>query len=229
MIGIYKITNKINGNFYIGQSVDIKRRFMEHRTPNGTMTPIKLAIKKYGLENFAFEVLEECSKDKLNEREIYWISTLRPQYNKCAGGPGARNHHVSDEVKAILSKKAKEQWAAMSDEEKKQSISRLHNARPKTRIISMEQRQKLRKANLGKKQSAETIEKRKQTIIEKKKNGFVQTNQGHRKKVTCLETNQIFESVKDAAEFAGVTPSNMTRHLKGCQASCKGKHFAYVV
>ena len=69
MIGIYKITNKINGKIYIGQSNDIKRRFLEHTYRD--KLPIDIAIKKYGKENFSFEILEECPTEQLNEKETY--------------------------------------------------------------------------------------------------------------------------------------------------------------
>lgn len=105
MIGIYKITNKINGKFYIGQSIDIKRRFIEHKTPHGTMTSIKLAIKKYGKENFSFEIIEECEVEQLDEKEIYWIEKLNPIYNRCSGGSGSKDHYLSQETRKHLSEK----------------------------------------------------------------------------------------------------------------------------
>lgn len=73
MMGIYKITNQINGKSYIGQSVHIERRWQEHKLPSSN-SRISLAIKKYGIENFTFEVLEEikdCSI--LTQRESYYI------------------------------------------------------------------------------------------------------------------------------------------------------------
>lgn len=92
MIGIYKITNKINNKIYIGQSRDIKRRWKEHKRLSKTRkTLIQKAIYKYGIENFDFEVLEECSVDCLDELEIYYIklydSTNRNiGYNIASGG-----------------------------------------------------------------------------------------------------------------------------------------------
>lgn len=74
MIGIYKITNKANGKIYIGQSNDIERRWKEHKKRSKRLqSPLYLAIKQDGIENFSFEVLEECSLEMLNEREQYWI------------------------------------------------------------------------------------------------------------------------------------------------------------
>lgn len=73
MIGIYKITNLINGKSYIGQSVHIERRWTEHCLPS-TKSLIANAIHKYGKENFSFQVLEECLQEHLDEREEYYIT-----------------------------------------------------------------------------------------------------------------------------------------------------------
>lgn len=72
MIGIYKITNKINGKVYIGQSIHIERRWKEH-CRQSTNSVISDAIKQYGKENFIFEVIEECNQEELNEKEEYYI------------------------------------------------------------------------------------------------------------------------------------------------------------
>lgn len=78
MIGIYKITNKINGKIYIGQSVNITKRWNTHK--RRAFIPSKeydkylyRAFRKYGLENFSFEVEEECLKEELSEKENYYI------------------------------------------------------------------------------------------------------------------------------------------------------------
>ena len=94
MIGIYKITNLVNGKIYIGQSVKIKNRWGQHirdaKTGN-SIAPIHRAIKKYGKENFDFSILEECEKEELDEKERYWIKTLNSTilgngYNLTLGG-----------------------------------------------------------------------------------------------------------------------------------------------
>ena len=95
MIGIYKITKKENGKSYIGQSNDIERRFQEHKSK--TDIPIELAIQKYGINAFDFDVIEECSLDKLDEREIYWISYYNTfkgfGYNCNSGGGNNRGEN----------------------------------------------------------------------------------------------------------------------------------------
>lgn len=226
MIGIYKITNKVNGKAYIGQSINIERRFREHKyISSETNQSLVRAYKKYGRENFEFEVLEECTLDNLNEREIFYINTLKPQYNRTSGGDGSPKHIISEETRKILSKKAKEQWERLPEEDKQRIIK--HNLKkPKIgHLVSKETREKLRQHNLGKKQSKETIEKRKQTFIEKRKNGYVQNNEKHKKKVICIETGEIFNSLKEAGIKYNLT--TLCGHLKGKYKTCKGKHYKY--
>lgn len=84
MIGIYKITNKLNGKSYIGQSIHCGKRFDEHCS--GRKQFIDETIQLEGKNNFVFELLEECEKSQLSEREDYYIAkynTMLPNgYNK---------------------------------------------------------------------------------------------------------------------------------------------------
>ena len=78
--GIYSVTNKINNKIYIGQSIDIERRWNQHRYGKGNLI-LKNAIKKYGIENFEFDVLEVLeSKDIkiLTELEQKWFDIKKP-------------------------------------------------------------------------------------------------------------------------------------------------------
>lgn len=97
MTGIYKFTNKENGHSYIGQSINIEQRLKDHRyrafsdypTNRDYNCAFYKALRLYGWENFEFEVLEECEKEQLNEREYYWISyydTYHHGYNMTEGG-----------------------------------------------------------------------------------------------------------------------------------------------
>lgn len=93
--GIYKITNQINGKSYIGQAIDIQTRWNKEKTrafdPNSLEyeKTLSQAFRKYGLNNFTFEIIEQCEKALLNEKEIYYISfydTYFNGYNETTGG-----------------------------------------------------------------------------------------------------------------------------------------------
>lgn len=75
--GIYKITDTTTNQAYIGQSADIRERFRTHIKAALAYGPVtnKLyqAMKKSGLNNFTFEILEQVTRAELNEREVYWI------------------------------------------------------------------------------------------------------------------------------------------------------------
>ena len=227
MTGIYIITNLINGKRYIGQSINIKRRFWDHRCiSHESNIHLKNALIKYGRENFKYEILEECDVSNLDEREIFYISKLKPEYNISSGGQRAVNKH-SESTKKIISQKSKKQWENMSEETKQKIINNLTGPKEGHKV-SEKTKEKLRMINLGKKQSPETISKRKETIIRMKENGYVQTNASHKKKVVCVETGQVFESVKSAAEFIGCHPSGVTSVLKKRQRTVKGYRFEYL-
>lgn len=101
MIGIYKITNKVNGKVYIGQSDNITARWQKHRktafNPNNRCYnyPLYRAIRKYGLDNFEFEIIEECPVEELDNKELLYISKYKAfgqGYNQTAGGIHARRY-----------------------------------------------------------------------------------------------------------------------------------------
>ena len=94
MVGIYKITNKINNKVYIGQSKDIESRWESHKYYTySTKTKLQYAFAKYGIFNFLFQVIEECDISNLDEREKFWISyynSYEDGYNMTMGGQEGR-------------------------------------------------------------------------------------------------------------------------------------------
>lgn len=85
IVGIYKITNTITGDFYIGSSKNVKKRWAHHQWqstwneyPNSQLYK---DMQKYGLDKFVFEILEEVETEKLKEAEQKFIEKLQPTYN----------------------------------------------------------------------------------------------------------------------------------------------------
>jgi group I intron endonuclease len=98
---VYKILNRVNGKFYIGQTTrKIDVRMKEHirkASSHGQNMPILRAINKYGADNFSISVIDECkSKEELDEQEKYWIGHLNCHYNIRIGGKGGK---LSEETK----------------------------------------------------------------------------------------------------------------------------------
>lgn len=96
MVGIYKITNLINGKCYIGQSLNISRRIYDHfyrsqdENSNAYNALLHQAIRKYGKENFEWEVIKKCNAgelDKLEKKYIQEYNSITPNgYNIMLGG-----------------------------------------------------------------------------------------------------------------------------------------------
>jgi group I intron endonuclease len=88
MSEIYLITNNINRKMYVGQtSTNYKKRWLKHinnalNTPQRGCVSLYRAIRKYGKNNFTVSLLEKTISKKANEREAFWIKTLKTQNNK---------------------------------------------------------------------------------------------------------------------------------------------------
>lgn len=113
IIGVYKITNTVTGDFYIGSSKDVKRRWRDHkkislwkRCSNNKMYQ---DMKKYNLDKFVFEILEEVEIDKLKEVEQQFIEKLHPTYNSIrANGWDTERRKISQKKYHQKSDKYKE-------------------------------------------------------------------------------------------------------------------------
>lgn len=143
--GIYKITNTITGDYYIGSACNISNRWSLHRRTlaNNKHHSIHLqrAYNKYGAEYFKFSVLEYCEKEKLIEREQYYIDSKRPSYNILPIAGSSLGIKRSEEAKRKMS----EAW--------------------KTRLpVSDETRHKMSDAQKGKHPTEEAIYKRSEAL-----------------------------------------------------------------
>jgi len=112
--GVYKITNKLNGKFYVGSAKNCFNRWSKKYNNH-----LESAFLKYGKENFIFEIVEECEEDKLIEREQYWLDNLKPfglmGYNQRIIADSNLGSHPTETTKEIWSKQRKgrkltEEW-----------------------------------------------------------------------------------------------------------------------
>jgi group I intron endonuclease len=135
MIGIYKIINP-EGKIYIGQSIDIDRRFKEYKRLQKRSAGRKImsSLKKFGSENHIFEVIEECLITQLHEREYYWKKYytsvekgLNCDYFDISGGPRSEEtkRRISEGAKGKKrSEETKQKLRKPKTEEHKKNISK---------------------------------------------------------------------------------------------------------
>lgn len=205
--GIYCIENLRNSKKYIGQSVDIYKRWSTHISMlnNGSHCNqyLQNAWNKYGEESFRFNILEKCKCDKdiLNNREQYWINYYNSYdsgYNLTAGGDGTFGVKCSDE--------------------KKQKISKANTGRKNTQ----EQKDRISKALLN---NPNVLRGENHPYYNKKLNdeeilrlrtglkNYYENNSytpSWSKKVICVTTGKIFNTLKKAANYYGINQSNIS-------------------
>lgn len=105
--GIYKIRNTINGNFYIGSSVNVESRIFKHlsflRRGDHPNAHLQSAFTTYGESAFEFELIEQSSQDQLLTREQFCLDILKPSYNICQVAGNTLGYVHTDVAKAKMS------------------------------------------------------------------------------------------------------------------------------
>ncbi len=116
-IVIYKIENLTNGKLYIGKTMDMYSRWLTHlkHVKRGTNRRLYDAMRKYGIENFAIEMIEECHLDSADDREQFWIAHLdttdtEKGYNMTKGGGGGDTFTLHPNREAIRAKYTARRW-----------------------------------------------------------------------------------------------------------------------
>ena len=166
---IYRITNKLDGKIYVGL------RSLPKEDPNywGSGLHIQRAIKKYGVENFTRDILEWCeTKEKLNEREVYWIKTLDARnpdvgYNIVAGGTGGNTYQYlskeqMDELRPRLSMLSQPQEKIDEWKKKLRIVQHGENNPMFGRKHTEEAKQKMRETKARKRLEREKLKKLKE-------------------------------------------------------------------
>lgn len=221
MYKVYKHTFP-NGKIYIG----ITSQRPERRWKNGThyderCQPLMFrAIQKYGWDNIKHEILfDNLTKEEAEFKEIELIAKYKSNqrqhgYNIQSGGHCSS---MSEETKKKISKSNKGRTAPMKgkhhSEETKKKLSQLS----KGRKLSEETKLKLHEAQKGKKPSQATI-----LAIKKANTGRKPPNT---KKVICVETGEVFESVREASKSYHC---DVCKNLKRLSKTAGGYHWRYM-
>ena len=256
---IYITTNHVNGKKYIGQKKYVKG-WEEYL---GSGIHLKRAIKKYGASNFSREIIEECdSKEQLDIREIYWIDyydavNSKNYYNIANGGNGGNTTagYSVEEKEAHLKKSSLSKKGIINQGKYNPNAKRvicLNNMKIFDTCVDAAKYGKtsdnaIQRCCLYKdkyKTAGEdpiTNERLqwdyyyddKEYVFVPYKRNYDSLHNTNKKKIICIETNEIFLSIKDAAISIGVKPSTISTHLSGktkcvgTQKNGKGYHFKF--
>lgn len=191
---IYKITNNINNKLYIGKTErSIEERWGEHcrHASKYQNIPLYRAIQKYGKDNFVIEIIEECTKEMIDEREIFWINHYNTYegegYNCTGGGEGGIKPIQQKEIDEII-------YRYLKGERLDLLCKEFHHRYPRVREALIQNGIEI-KTHAG----PET-QKKKIVAIDPKTNEIV----------------YIFNSVKEAGEFLhkpGTKPTNTSKNI----------------
>ncbi len=220
--GIYCIENIITNKKYIGQSNDILNRWCTHkmrlRRNKHSSQHLQASWNDYGEAQFKFYIVELCSGENLNEREIYYIDLYQSTdenhgYNLCTGGDA--DYKYTDEVKAKISLAGRGRVAS-------DKTRHLISEAQKGRRLPEEWKNNISKHH---KQAITSGTMVVNTI------GFIQHNNEIQKSIDYFDKNGVFlgrfKSVQEAGRQLGLPATNICKVLKGKYKHCGGFKFSY--
>ena len=230
--GIYMITCNVNNKSYIGQSIDINRRRCHHlaalRGNKHFNQHLQNAYNKYKEYNFSWTVLEYCSEDVLNDREMYWIAyydTYNNGFNANEGGSANRDFDRTDEFRERMSKIIKDVWE--NSDERRQEFSQ--------RMLGENNPMYGRHGDLnpayGKSRSGDKngMYGRKHTDKSKELNrqAHLGAKNKNSKPVICVETGEIFASQGEVKRLKGINDTSVNKCCRGVKKTAGGYHWRY--
>jgi len=197
-IGIYQITNQINGKSYIGSSKDIHHRLLQHKSilirDKHYNKYLQRSVNIHGIENFIFSPLVSCPPEYLTKLEQWFINSTNSEYNEL---------RIAHSVKGFK-----------HTEETKRKISASSKNRPP---ISEETRKRLILARLRFRHSDQS----------KRKIGTYNANR-FSKKTKCLNTGEQFNSVKEAANKMNLCKVAIAQSCRNGRLIYKTYKFIYI-
>ena len=220
--GIYMFTNKLTGDIYVGQSVDLSKRFKKYFSLSYIKSIDELrihrALIKYGYSNFSITILEFCNKSDLNTREQYYFDTLNPQYNVLKTAGSSLGRKLTEETKAKISQalkglfvgdKAYWHGRTMSEETRKlMSLKRTGELNPLYgKSHKEESKELMRQKALGRKYTEET-----KLLMSTKRGNPVCIYE------KCSDEGfkliGSFVSARGAGKFLGISGSTIIKYMK---------------
>jgi group I intron endonuclease len=253
MVGIYKIINP-KGKIYIGQSIDIERRFYEYQKKIRCYSQKKLhnSLIKYGVDNHIFTIVEECDINSLNDRERYWqdyYNVLTEGLNLLLTNSTQKSGEIHNETKDKISSSLIDYFDSLSDENKKEiygksslkRIGKLGNR--KNSILTDEHRKKISESNKGRIFSDETKEKIRKSMLgrnitwgdkisESLKGRPNLKNKGNgNKPILQFDKENVlikeWSSITEASNVLGISFNSISNNLTGYSKTSKGFIWKY--
>ena len=218
--GIYKITNKLTNDIYVGQSINLGNRFTKYFNlsylNNRDTLVIYRALIKYGYSNFSITILEYCNISDLTKREQYYMDKLNPKYNTLKIGGCSLGRKLSEQTKIKISKSlkgiyTKEKSAAFgriaSEETRaKMSSKRRGMNNPLFGKVHSDTKELMKQKALGRKHSEETLLK-------------MSTKKGYPVYIyekcdnTGFKLIGNFVSIRKAANFIGISANTVKSYV----------------
>lgn len=243
--GIYKIENILNNKKYIGQSVDIMQRFRQQRyvlRHNISKNErLQFEYNQYGEENFTFQIIELCEESNLDERECYYISLYNTldfnfRYNIETGGKiGKENEHKkfgrtitkAENKKSFKYEKSKVKVVLLNTREVFESAEIAAKEKGTDRSSLLKCCKGILLSSGKDSEGNKMVWRVYEDYISMTNKGIeeaINISQNYKckalyQKIKCIETGEVFDSIKEACEKYNTSPSNITGYLKGRQYS----------
>lgn len=251
---IYKIENLVNGKVYVGQTIqDFEVRKGQHvsalRHNRHNNDHLQRAWNKYGENNFKFSIIEKCSYDTLDEKEVKWIKHYRESkgsYNLESGGNKHKRHSTYSKIK--MSKVMKEITQRPEFKKKRAKLMKGKNNINAKKVICINtgevfdtcteagKHYSINSKGIGRVCSGErkTIGGLQFAFYEEGKEYKLQEvvpmtkgNHPNARKVICIDTGKIYPSIVEASQDIGCNYDNIHQVCLGNNVCAKGKDGKY--
>jgi len=228
--GIYCIRNIKNNKRYIGQSVNIRARWSQHKAHLNrnihTNDYLQRSWNKHGMKEFVFEILEQCPKEQLNDKERYYIDkydTMNTAFGYNLKSGGQDTNTVTDYVKEKTVKGLKTYYREHPEAKQKNSeraYKQWSNPEIKAKILGK---------NNGMYGKTHTEEARKK--ISEVQQGRISPFR-NKTPVFCIELNKVFKDAVTACKELGLHPRStggIFGVCRGTRKTCGGYHWKFLL
>ena len=205
---IYLHRNKINGKVYIGQTCQKPEKRWNYGHGYKNCPRFYSAIVSYGWNNFEHIILENnLTSDEANEKEQYYIKKYNSQnpdlgYNLTEGGSSLSEYWKTPEHRELQSQNKKLYFKEHPDKKIENDMHLKEIAQKSAKIRS--EKMKENYANQG---------------------GLFHLNESRKKRIKCVETNEIFTSLSEASKKYNISVGNISSVIHGKRKSAGGYHW----